>query len=184
MRQWLLWCAGLTAIAIGIGYWSETKLTSAANPPLKQTPSLSLPIAGMKASDLRDSFNERRGNVPHEATDIPAPRGTPVLAVEDGSIRKLFLSKPGGVTIYQFDPTEQFCYYYAHLDRYASGLAEGMKVQRGQVIGYVGTTGNAPPNAPHLHFAISVLGPEKLWYKGTAIDPYPFLRAALDQRAK
>jgi murein DD-endopeptidase MepM/ murein hydrolase activator NlpD len=141
---------------------------------------LSMPVPHATLADLRDTFNEARGGVRrHEATDIVSSRNTPVLAVEDGVIRKLFLSKPGGNTIYQFDPSNQFCYYYAHLDRYAAGLHEGMAVTRGQVIGYVGTTGNAPPQSPHLHFGITVLGPEKKWYGGTPIDPYPFLVAAL-----
>jgi peptidoglycan hydrolase-like protein with peptidoglycan-binding domain len=103
------------------------------------------------------------------------PRATPVVAVADGIIQKLFLSKPGGITIYEFGPVGVFCYYYAHLDRYAAGLAEGMPVKRGDTIGYVGTTGNAPPETPHLHFAIFRLGPEKHWWQGMAIDPYPVL---------
>src|SRR5579884_3462966 len=97
-----------------------------------------VPVKGAKIADLRDTFNEGRAGRRHEATDIIAPRGTPVLAADDGAIAKLFLSKPGGITIYEFDPTERFCYYYAHLDHYASGLAEKMTVQRGDVIGYVG----------------------------------------------
>ena len=100
------------------------------------------------------------------------PRGTPVMAVEDGRILKLFLSKPGGITVYQFDPTGQFAYYYAHLDRYADGLTEGQTVRRGSVIGYVGSTGNASRQAPHLHFAIFRLGPEKQWWKGEPINPF------------
>ena len=108
-----------------------------------------------------------------------APRGTPVLAVDDGTIRKLFHSRAGGLTVYQFDPGEIYCYYYAHLDRYADGLIERMKVRRGDVIGYVGSTGNASPAAPHLHFAIFLLGPEKRWSEGKAINPYPLLIDAL-----
>jgi murein DD-endopeptidase MepM/ murein hydrolase activator NlpD len=104
-----------------------------------------------------------------------APRDTPVLAVEDGVIEKLFLSKPGGNTIYEFDGDEEYCYYYAHLDRYAEGLREGLRVSRGDVIGYVGSTGDASPNAPHLHFEIHVLGPGMHWWQGTPIDPYPVL---------
>jgi murein DD-endopeptidase MepM/ murein hydrolase activator NlpD len=111
----------------------------------------------------------------HEAIDILAPRGTPVMAVDDGRIVKLFLSKPGGITVYQFDPTGQFAYYYAHLDRYADGLAEGQTVRRGSVIGYVGSTGNASPEAPHLHFAIFRLGPKKQWWKGEPINPFRYL---------
>jgi murein DD-endopeptidase MepM/ murein hydrolase activator NlpD len=96
-----------------------------------------------------------------------------VRAVEDGRIQKLFTSKPGGLTIYEFDPTETFTYYYAHLDRYAEDLREGQMVKRGDVIGYVGSTGNASPDAPHLHFAIFRLTPERQWWKGEPINPYP-----------
>jgi peptidoglycan LD-endopeptidase LytH len=143
---------------------------------------LGMPVQGMRFSDVRDTFNEARpGQRRHEATDIMAPRGTPVLAVEDGTIRKLFLSKPGGNTIYEFDPSEHYCYYYAHLDHYAADLKEGMKVKAGQVIGYVGTTGNAPPGSPHLHFGITMIGPDKNWWGGTAIDPYPILRASYER---
>jgi murein DD-endopeptidase MepM/ murein hydrolase activator NlpD len=126
---------------------------------------------------LRRTFRERRGgDRQHEAMDIAAARDTPVLAVEDGTIAKLFLSKPGGITIYQYDPGETYAYYYAHLARYADGLRERARVERGQVIGYVGTSGNAPPDAPHLHFAIFRLTPQKHWWQGTPLDPYPVLR--------
>ena len=96
-------------------------------------------------------------------------------AAADGTVAKLFTSVPGGLTIYEFDPTGTYAYYYAHLDRYAPGLVEGKVLRRGDVIAYVGSTGNASAEAPHLHFAIFVLGPEKQWWKGTAIDPYPLL---------
>ena len=138
---------------------------------------LTLPVHGIKRDDLRDTFNETRGSSRrHEALDVLAPRNTPVLAVEDGKIAKLFLSDAGGITIYQFDPTEAYCYYYAHLERYAEGVKEGAPIKRGQVIGYVGTTGNAPRDTPHLHFAIFKLTDEKKWWQGTAIDPYSVLR--------
>jgi murein DD-endopeptidase MepM/ murein hydrolase activator NlpD len=126
---------------------------------------------------LHDTFSDARGSRVHEALDILAPRGTQVIAVEDGRIEKLFTSKAGGLTIYQFDPTRTFAYYYAHLDRYADGLVEGRIVKRGDVIGYVGSTGNASPDAPHLHFAIFRLGPERQWWKGEPINPYPILAA-------
>jgi peptidoglycan LD-endopeptidase LytH len=107
------------------------------------------------------------------------PRGTPILAVADGTIVKLFHSVPGGLTIYEFDDSETYCYYYAHLDHYAEGLHEHMKVKRGQVIGYVGTSGNAEANAPQLHFAINRLDPQKRWWKGEPLDPYPILLKAV-----
>ena len=146
-------------------------------------PHVSLPITGLTSKDLRDTFNEARGTErKHEAQDILAPRGTPVLAVDNGVVKKLFLSKPGGITLYQFDPSERYCYYYAHLERYAEGVKEGMKVTRGQLLGYVGSTGNADPGTPHLHFAIFELGPDKQWWKGTPVNPYPLLTDALSAR--
>jgi len=139
---------------------------------------LRMPVDGVAPAALRDTFDATRGAGTHEALDIAAPRGTPVRAVDDGRIAKLFRSVPGGITIYQFDPDARFTYYYAHLDRYAEDLREGASVHAGDVIGYVGTTGNAPPNAPHLHFAIFRLGPEGRWWRGTPINPYPILRDA------
>jgi murein DD-endopeptidase MepM/ murein hydrolase activator NlpD len=112
----------------------------------------------------------------HEAIDIPAPRYTPVVAVDDGTVAKLFYSRLGGITLYHFDPDQTLVYYYAHLETYAEGIKEGDRLVRGQVIGYVGTSGNAPPHAPHLHFAVHRLTSEKLWYRGTPIDPYDLLR--------
>jgi murein DD-endopeptidase MepM/ murein hydrolase activator NlpD len=139
---------------------------------------LIIPVAGVEPSDLRATFDETRGGGSrrHEALDILAPRGTPVLAALDGRIVKLFTSKAGGLTIYQFDEDGQYCYYYAHLDRYAAGIAEGQAVTKGNVIGYVGTTGNAPPGTPHLHFAIFKLGPDRRWWEGEPLDPYAVLR--------
>jgi hypothetical protein len=139
------------------------------------------PIRGLALTDLRDTFGEIHDGHKHEATDIMEPRGTPLRAVVSGTIRKLFLSKPGGNTIYQFDDMGVYCYYYAHLDGYAEGLREGKRVERGEVIGFVGSTGNADTRSPHLHFAIAELGPDRLWWKGTAVDPYPFLVAAVNE---
>jgi peptidoglycan LD-endopeptidase LytH len=133
---------------------------------------LRLPVDGVDREDLQNTFSEARGSRTHEALDILAPRGTKVRAVEDGRIQKLFTSKAGGLTIYQFDPSETFTYYYAHLDRYEDGLHERQIVKRGDVIGYVGSTGNASPDAPHLHFGIFRLGPEKQWWKGEPINPF------------
>lgn len=138
---------------------------------------LDVPVAGIDRTALQESFNDfRNGTQRHEGIDILAPRNTPVLAVEDGRIAKLFTSVPGGLTIYQSDPGNDYIYYYAHLERYADGMTEGMRVTRHQVIGYVGTTGNAPKDTPHLHFEISKLTSERQWWKGTAIDPYRVLK--------
>lgn len=137
---------------------------------------LRIPVEGVRPEQLHDTFTDARGiGRSHDAIDIMAPRGTEVRAADDGTIAKLFTSLAGGLTIYQFDPTETFSYYYAHLDHYVSGLSEHQVVKRGQLIGYVGSTGNASATAPHLHFEIARLGPEKKWWKGDAINPYPLL---------
>lgn len=147
--------------------------------PVIQSPftrTLIVPVAGVDSEALESSFGDARGDRRHEAMDILAARRTPVLAADDGSIAKLFTSKAGGLTIYQFDPTETFAYYYAHLDGYAPNLSEGDRVRRGDVVGFVGTTGNAPPNTPHLHFAIFRLTADRRWWEGTPIDPFTILR--------
>jgi murein DD-endopeptidase MepM/ murein hydrolase activator NlpD len=138
---------------------------------------LEIPVKGVRASELQDTFADGRAGHAHEAIDIMAPRRTPVLAADDGRIEKLFTSKAGGLTIYEFDPSKTFSYYYAHLDSYADNVREGADVRRGDVIGYVGATGNASPSAPHLHFAIFRLTPERQWWKGEPINPYPILKA-------
>lgn len=137
--------------------------------------SIIIPVAGVDSSSIRDQFDESRGDHRHEAIDIMAPRGTPVIAADEGVVKKLFTSAAGGLTVYEFDPDERFCYYYAHLDRYADGLHEGQHLVRGQIIGYVGSTGNAAENAPHLHFALIRLDPDKRWWKGTYVNPYDSL---------
>ena len=137
---------------------------------------LLVPVEGVQPDQLVRSFSDARGGRQHEALDILAPRNTPVKAVEGGKIARLFYSKAGGITVYQFDPTEQYCYYYAHLERYADGLVEGQTVKKGEVIGYVGVSGNAPKDAPHLHFAVFRLTAAKRWWEGTPLDPYDVLR--------
>jgi peptidoglycan LD-endopeptidase LytH len=161
--------------------------TSPAAPPLGDASAfvnrkLTLPIKGLKRTDVQDTFDQARaaGERRHEATDIMSPRGTPVVAVDNGIVVKLFNSKQGGLTIYQFDSAERYCYYYAHLDSYARGLRDGMLVKRGDTIGYVGSTGNANPAAPHLHFAIFELGPDKRWWEGKPINPYPILMRSFE----
>jgi murein DD-endopeptidase MepM/ murein hydrolase activator NlpD len=133
---------------------------------------LLFPVEGIAPSTLRDSFTEGRVGHLHEAVDILAPRGTKVLAVDDGRVVKLFNSVRGGLTVYQFDVGDAYCYYYAHLDGYAPWLVDGAVVRKGDVLGYVGTTGNAPKDTPHLHFTVFKLGPEKRWWEGTPINPF------------
>ena len=141
--------------------------------PPSSVRNLLLPVKGVKPSELVDTFTQARsaGRV-HDAIDIMAPRGTPVLATNDGHVVKLFTSVRGGLTVYQFDPQDRVIYYYAHLDRYVPDLAEGQALHRGDIIGFVGSTGNASADAPHLHFEIEMLGPKKEWWHGTSINPY------------
>lgn len=137
---------------------------------------LMVPVDGVKFSQLTDTYDAPRGTERHhEALDIMAPKGTRVFAVADGKVAKLFTSVPGGLTVYQFEPTEKYAYYYAHLDKYADGIKEGMQLKRGDLVGYVGVTGNSDPKAPHLHFAVVQLTPEKQWWKGTPVNPYPLM---------
>lgn len=138
---------------------------------------LLIPVKGVVAAALRDSYSERRGGGAraHEALDIPAPRGTPVLAAVAGRVLKLHRSTAGGLMIYAADQSDRFILMYAHLDRYAPGLAEGMPLRQGQEIGAVGSTGNASSGAPHLHFAILRGNPARQWWRGQPTDPYPLL---------
>lgn len=144
-----------------------------ADVPASAVNGLLIPVVGVKRGDLTDTFTQSRseGRV-HDAIDIMAPRGTPVVAANDGKVVKLFTSKPGGLTVYQFAPAGKIVYYYAHLDSYAPGLAEGQWLHRGDPIGFVGSTGNASADAPHLHFEIGVLGPEQHWWQSRPINPY------------
>jgi len=139
---------------------------------------LAIPVAGIKPDQLVDTYTQARagGQRTHDAIDIMAPEGTPVIAAAPGRVEKLFFSNGGGgVTAYVRSPDRRWSYYYAHLLSYAPGLAEGQQVRRGQVIGRVGHTGNANPAGPHLHFAILRMNPGERWWQGTAINPYPLL---------
>ena len=148
---------------------SELLTNSAGRGPID------IPVAGVNTSALRDNFFDARSGHVHHALDIMAALGTPVVAAVDGTIRKLDSSPSGGLTIYEFDAALELSYDYAHLDRYADGLMEGKAVARGQVIGYVGSTGNAHASAPHLHFAIERLTAARQWSRGTPVNPYPIL---------
>jgi murein DD-endopeptidase MepM/ murein hydrolase activator NlpD len=160
------------------------QVSPTAPPPMLARPpadllqrGLLVPVQGVPRTGLLDTFDDARGQGRvHNAIDIMAPRNTPVLAAEGGRIAKLFTSNLGGLTIYQFDPTETYCYYYAHLDHYDPSLREGAQVAKGQVLAYVGSTGDASPEAPHLHFEITRLHPDKHWWQGDSINPYPVLR--------
>ena len=146
--------------------------------PIVLAPSgLAIPVAGVKPEELVDTFTAARaGGRVHDATDIMAPRGTAVVAAAPGTVEKLFFSHGGGgITAYVRSPDGQWQYYYAHLDGYAPGLHEGQVVKRGDPIGRVGSTGDASPEAPHLHFAINRMAPDQRWWQGSPINPYPLL---------
>ncbi len=133
---------------------------------------LLFPVPGVPASAIRDSFRDTRGaGRVHHAVDIVAPRGTPVLSTDSGQIIKLYTSKAGGLMIYAVDSSRRYIYYYAHLDRYQTGIAEGRAIGRGDTIGYVGTSGNAPPDYPHLHFAILRSYNVAKWSRGLPVNP-------------
>ena len=155
----------------------HVRATTAGDDETLASRGLLFPLKDASRAIFRDNFEEGRPGHRHEALDIMAPRGTPVVAVDGGRVAKLFTSVAGGITVYQFDRDEKYVYYYAHLDRYAAGIAEGKWLERGEVLGYVGSTGNARPDAPHLHFTIFRLGSDKRWWKGKAVNPYPYLEA-------
>ena len=139
---------------------------------------LAIPVKGVEASELSDTFTQSRagGGRVHNAIDIMAPHGTPVVAAAPGTLEKLFFSQGGGgITAYVRSPDKRFIYYYAHLQEYAPGLKEGQPIKRGDPIGTVGSTGNANPGGPHLHFSIQRMAPDEKWYGGTPINPYPLL---------
>jgi murein DD-endopeptidase MepM/ murein hydrolase activator NlpD len=187
-------------IVIGTAFIDRPRSTSAEQQPGHPPPSfepaasgpgpsgigsLTIPVAGARADQLSDTFADERGGGSrlHEALDIMAARGTAVVAAAPGRIEKLFHSDAGGNTIYVRSPDRRTIHYYAHLDHYAPGLKEGQTVARGQVIGAVGSTGDASPEAPHLHFEIIRTTPDAEWYEpGTPIDPYPLLTGKTPSR--
>jgi peptidoglycan LD-endopeptidase LytH len=157
---------------------SSTPNASSPSPVPEVAPgALIIPVAGVRADQLRDTFSEARSEGRfHDAIDIAAPRGTPVLAAADGTILKLFHSDRGGTTIYQLSTDNKFIYYYAHLDRYAEGLTEGHFAKQGETIAYVGDTGNAGAGNYHLHFSIALTSDPRRYWEGANINPYPLLK--------
>jgi murein DD-endopeptidase MepM/ murein hydrolase activator NlpD len=158
------------------------RVPSTPRPPARDTAAgvMTIPVAGVAPSALVDSFGDARdgGDRVHGAIDIPAPRGTAAIAAGDGRVEKLFESRLGGHTLYQRSADGGTVYYYAHLDGYAPGIAEGLALRRGQQIGFVGSSGDADPAAPHLHFEVHRMAPGERWWQGTAVNPYPLLAGA------
>ena len=170
-------CGHLWAVAC-VAHPAPTSPAGAAGlgSSLPSLPLLLVPVDGVRVQHLRNNFDDARGSRPHAALDIMAPRDTPVRAVADGTIARLSSTRRGGTGVEQHDDAEAYCFYYGHLARHSEGLSEGQRVQRGDVVGYVGTTGNAPPDTPHLHFAMFQLGPDRLCWTGTPVNPYPLLQ--------
>jgi murein DD-endopeptidase MepM/ murein hydrolase activator NlpD len=156
---------------------ADTGIGAATSLELEQLRAvLDVPVQGVARDQLRDNYSEPRAGHTHEAEDIIAPRGTPVLSATDGRVTKLHESVAGGHMIYAGDASDRWILMYGHLDRYADGVKEGMPLKRGQLIGYIGTTGNAPIATPHLHFAIARGTPSVKWWKGTPVNPYLLLK--------
>lgn len=201
MSGWYKIKLSLTSALVGAivasGFWiiylggdtpTSVNLTASAPPkPVATSPvatavssagsDLVIPVGGIRPNQLVDTFKQARdgGARPHDAIDIMAPHGTPVVAAAAGTLEKLFTSVAGGLTAYVRSPDRRTIYYYAHLQDYAPGLTEGAAIKRGQAIGTVGSTGNANPAGPHLHFAIHSARPDEAWHAGTALNPYPLL---------
>jgi len=194
MRGGTAFRGALLALIIGIAIWLIARTPTADPPPTAPPPVASaspdppaaavvggprlvIPVAGIRPDQLSDTFLEARGSGrPHHAIDIMAPRGTPVVAAAEGIVEKLYFSPGGGgIAVYVRSPDRRLIHYYAHLDRYAPGLAEGGRLSRGDPIGFVGSTGNANPDGPHLHFAIHEMAPADRWWQGRALNPYPML---------
>lgn len=184
--RWRLWggiavalflCAGFVRFCVRIVPADAPSPAVEAQGDTAGAGPLLVPVEGVRPSALVDTFTQSRagGARAHDAIDIMAPRGTGVRAVADGWVEKIFWSDAGGRTLYQRSADGRLSYYYAHLDGYAPGIHEGQRLRRGQRIATVGSTGNADPSAPHLHFAIHVMEPADPWYGGRAINPYPLL---------
>lgn len=157
---------------------TETTEPDSAPQPVLAPSGLAIPVAGLTADRLVDTYTQSRGGGArvHNAIDITAPAGTPVVSASDGTVEKLYFSRGGGgITVYVRSPDRQWTYYYAHLQEYAPGLQEGQQVRRGDRLGSVGSSGNANPAGPHLHFAVHRMEPGEPWYEGTPVNPYPLL---------
>lgn len=168
-----------SASAPGESGMSLSAVASADATGVAHLATLTFPVPGVDSARLDDSFDApREGGRKHNAIDIMAPRGTPVVSVQDGRILRLSTNPSGGITVYATDLEDQFVYYYAHLDRYHPRIYAGRPLLRGDTLGYVGTTGNAPKDAPHLHFQVMRMPADRRFWNGEPINPYPLLRQA------
>lgn len=188
-RRALLVLLASTLAVVGCTTWIDRRVQPAgdeavsvplpAPPPAVAPPVASgirIPVEGVLPESLRDSFGDARGGRLHHAIDIMAPRGTPVVAAVGGEVAKVYRHPLGGLSVYQYDEGHRFAYYYAHLDAFAKGLRAGTVLAAGDALGFVGTSGNATPGSPHLHFAVYRLGRERQWWRGTPVNPYDLLK--------
>ena len=183
---WIFWYNIRSAPVVTLAGQKETVVPRSA-PPVTVAEGvtvgpagLAIPVVGIKANDLSDTYTQARagGARRHDAIDIMAPTGRPVVSAAPGTVEKLYFSKGGGgTTVYVRSDDKRWMYYYAHLSAYAPGLHEGQHLLRGAPVGFVGSSGNANPAGPHLHFAINRMEPGERWWQGTAINPYPLLAA-------
>jgi murein DD-endopeptidase MepM/ murein hydrolase activator NlpD len=182
MRSLLLVLLGATLAACG-GARADTRARPLTEAEYLRSRDLMVPVQGVARRDLRDTYSApRSGGRAHLALDILAKKGTRVLAVDDAIILRITRNDLGGKVIYLTDPNRRFVYYYAHLDEWKYGLAEGQRVRRGQLLGTVGTTGNAPANTPHLHFQLMRMAAGNRYWAGEPINPIPYLRRAGRER--
>ena len=173
--------AGLLAYALAILICLASCALFRPPPPIAdalQARRLMVPVAGVSPAQVPDTFRSARGSRTHGAVDIPAPRGTPVLSADAGRVLRLARNRKGGLTIYATDESSRFVYYYAHLNAYRDGIGKGTRLARGQVIGYVGSSGNADRHEPHLHFQVMVRPADGRWWGGQPVDPRPFFVTA------
>lgn len=174
-------CRVSSAVLMAAGLTMGTMAQPAQQPPSEKataTP-LRIPVSGVKPDQLVDTYSQARSEGrSHDAIDIAAPLGTPVIAATGGKVLKKFKSKRGGITLYHLDPDGRTVYYYAHMDRYAPGIVEGKRLMGGETLGYVGNSGNAGKDNYHLHFGISITEDPKKFWGGKNINPYPLLRRA------
>ena len=173
----------LALLAACAGARPDTRVRAPTDAEYLRSRDLMVPVQGVRHRDLRDTYSApRAGGRAHLALDIMARKGTRVVAADDGYILRIVRNEFGGKTLYLTDEHRRFVYYYAHLDEWKYGLEEGQRVRRGQLIGSVGTTGNAPADAPHLHFQLMRMSPGRQYWNGEPLNPIPYLRRTGDER--
>lgn len=161
---------------MSVSEYTPAGSTASADIEYLRSRQIIVPVAGADMTRVEDSFNEPRdGDRVHRAIDILAPRGTPIVSADDGRIVRMTTSTLGGISMYTVDPETRIVYYYAHMDRYNDAMAPGKTISKGDTLGFVGTTGNAPKNTPHLHFQVMRWPADGKYWNGDPIDPFSLL---------